>query len=86
MIRRQTSRKRFTRSLKAISQWCRKNLHEPLREQVEALGRKLKGHFGYYGITGNYEAPGTVSTGSDSGSGGSGWRGEATPKACLGSA
>jgi group II intron reverse transcriptase/maturase len=55
-IRRQTSRKRFSRSLKAISQWCRKNLHEPLRVQVAALGRKLKGHFGYYGITGNYEA------------------------------
>ena len=25
-------------------------------EQVAALGRKLKGHFGYYGITGNYQA------------------------------
>ena len=56
MIRRQTSRKRFGRSLKSMSQWCRKNLHEPMRVQVEALGRKLKGHFGYYGITGNYEA------------------------------
>ena len=56
VIRRQTSRKRFGRSLKAINQWCRKNLHEPLRVQVEALGRKLKGHFGYYGITGNYDA------------------------------
>ena len=55
-IRRQTARKRFSRSLKAVSQWCRKNLHEPLRVQEEALGRKLKGHFGYYGITGNYEA------------------------------
>ena len=56
VIRRHTSRKRFTRSLKAMNQWCRKNLHEPMRVQVEALGRKLKGHFGYYGITGNYEA------------------------------
>ena len=56
VIRRRTSRKRLARSLKAISQWCRKNLHEPLRVQVEALGRKLKGHFGYYGITGNYPA------------------------------
>jgi len=56
VIRRRTSRKRLTRSLKRISQWCRENLHEPLRVQVEALGRKLKGHFGYYGITGNYEA------------------------------
>jgi RNA-directed DNA polymerase len=56
VIRRRTMRQRLTRSLKAISQWCRKNLHEPLRVQVEALGRKLKGHFGYYGITGNYNA------------------------------
>ncbi len=56
VIRRRTSRKRLSRSLKAISQWCRENLHEPMRVQVEALGRKLKGHFGYYGITGNYEA------------------------------
>lgn len=56
VIRRRTSRKRLTRSLKALSQWCRENLHEPLRVQVEALSRKLKGHFGYYGITGNYEA------------------------------
>ena len=56
VIKRRTSRKRLTRSLKAINQWCRENLHEPLRVQVEALGRKLKGHFGYYGITGNYEA------------------------------
>lgn len=55
-IRQRTSGKRLTRSLKAINQWCRKNLHEPIRVQVEALGRKLKGHFGYYGITGNYEA------------------------------
>ena len=54
VIRRKTMRKRFTRSLKAISQWCRQNLHEPLREQVEQLGRKLKGHFGYYGLTGNF--------------------------------
>lgn len=56
VIRRRTARKRFGRSLKAISQWCRKKRHEPLRQQVETLGRKLKGHFGYYGLTGNYEA------------------------------
>jgi len=56
VIRRKTSRKRFGRSLKRVSQWCRENMHEPLRVQVESLGRKLKGHFGYYGITGNAQA------------------------------
>ena len=54
IVRRKTMCKRLTRGLKAISQWSRKNRHEPLREQVEQLGRKLKGHFGYYGITGNF--------------------------------
>jgi len=56
VIRRKTMRKRFTRGLKAMGQWCRENMHEPMMEQVAALGRKLKGHFGYYGITGNYPA------------------------------
>lgn len=56
VVRRQTMRKRFTRALKTMSQWCRENLHEPLFEQVAKLGRKLKGHFGYYGITGNIRA------------------------------
>jgi len=53
VIKRKTMRKRCTRGLKAISQWCRKNLHEPMLKQVEQLGLKLKGHFGYYGLTGN---------------------------------
>ena len=56
VIRRKTMRKRLTRALKAMSQWCRENRHESLFEQVATLGRKLKGHFGYYGITGNFRA------------------------------
>lgn len=52
-VKRKTARKRFNRSLKVIWQWCRQNRHEALRRQVEKLGQKLKGHFGYYGITGN---------------------------------
>lgn len=54
VVRRKTMSGRLSRGLKAIGHWCRKNRHEPLRRQVEVLGRKLKGHFGYYGITGNY--------------------------------
>ena len=30
--------------------------HEPVRDQWTALKRKLLGHFGYFGITGNYQA------------------------------
>jgi len=54
IVRRKTMRQRLTRALKAISQWSRQKRHEPMRQQVEQLGRKLKGHFGYYGITGNF--------------------------------
>ena len=56
IIRRKTLRKRFRRGLKAIRQGCRQNRPEPMRTQVEQLGRKRKGPFGYYGLTGNYEA------------------------------
>ena len=56
VLKRKTMGKRLTRGLKGIGQWCRKNRHEPLRKQVEVLSRKLKGHYGYFGITGNYLA------------------------------
>ena len=53
MIKRKTAHKRLSRSLKGISQWMRKHLHWPIREQWEKLKQKLQGHYGYYGITGN---------------------------------
>jgi hypothetical protein len=64
VIRRRTARKRLTRSLRAIGQWCRQNLHEPLRVQVEMLGRKLKGHFGLWYYR-QLHRPGAVSRSSD---------------------
>ena len=56
VVRRKTATSRFARSLKAISQWCRQNRHEPVAQQRYALSQKLRGHFGYYGITGNASA------------------------------
>ena len=56
VVKRKTAQKRFTRALKAVSQWCRANLHRPLAEQQQALARKLTGHYNYYGITGNSNA------------------------------
>lgn len=41
--------------LRLIGKWL-VNRHEPLREQHAGLSRKLQGHFGYFGITGNSEA------------------------------
>jgi RNA-directed DNA polymerase len=47
---------RLSRALNKIAEWCRKNRHLPVREQHKTLGRKLRGHCAYYGITGNSEA------------------------------
>ncbi len=56
VIKRKTARDRFNRAVKAGTAWCRLNRHAPLRHQQEMLGRKLQGHFAYYGITGNSPA------------------------------
>jgi len=52
-VKRKTAQKRFSRALKAIKEWCRTNRHLSLVEQWITLGQKMKGHFNYYGITGN---------------------------------
>ena len=56
MVKRKTSKSRYRRGLTAIAQWCRKNRHLALTEQHQTLSQKLRGHFAYYGITGNAEA------------------------------
>ena len=53
VVKRKTAKDRFTRALDAVTHWCRENRHLPLKEQWQALRRKLFGHYGYYGIIGN---------------------------------
>jgi len=53
VVKRKTARSRLTRALQAIAQWCRFNRHRPVAEQHQTLSQKLRGHFAYYGITGN---------------------------------
>jgi group II intron reverse transcriptase/maturase len=56
VIRQQTAKKRFARALRTIKEWCRRHRHEPLDEQHRALSRKVRGHYAYFGITGNSRA------------------------------
>jgi group II intron reverse transcriptase/maturase len=58
VVKRRTSRTRLSRALRAIAQWCRRCRHLPVRQQHPILVSKLRGHYGYYGITGNGEALG----------------------------
>ena len=54
VIKRKTMEKRWRRTVKAMWEWCRHNRHEPLEEQYKKLCQKLRGHFQYFAIRGNY--------------------------------
>jgi group II intron reverse transcriptase/maturase len=49
-----TMRKRLKRSLKKVTAWCQEHRHDLVEEQQEALNRKLRGHYQYYGRPTNY--------------------------------
>jgi group II intron reverse transcriptase/maturase len=53
VIKRKTAKERLKRALKGIAEWCRRARHSPVREQHRILSQKLRGHYAYYGITGN---------------------------------
>jgi group II intron reverse transcriptase/maturase len=56
VVRRRTAKDRLRRALAKVNQWCRTNRHRPIAEQHKTLAAKLRGHFGYFGITGNSRA------------------------------
>ncbi len=56
VLKRKTASNRLTRSLSRIRVWCCKHRHKPVAWQWAMLTRKLKGHYAFYGITGNYRS------------------------------
>jgi len=56
VIKRKTSPSRFSRARKRISQWCGRYRHEKVAKQHAVLVNKLRGHYAYFGITGNGHA------------------------------
>jgi RNA-directed DNA polymerase len=55
VVRQQTAKDRFARALGAMNEKCRRIRTAPLAEQQRQLSQKLKGHFAYFGISGNYK-------------------------------
>jgi RNA-directed DNA polymerase len=55
VVRQQTAKDRFARVLGAINEKCRRMRTESLVDQHRQLSQKLKGHFAYFGISGNYQ-------------------------------
>lgn len=54
--KRKTAKDRFSAALKRLNQWMRGARHLPVAMQAVIFGRKLRGHFEYYGIRGNSKA------------------------------
>jgi len=53
VVQRKTAKDRLQCAIKRIDHWCQKACHADWRWQHQMLSRKLRGHYGYYGITGN---------------------------------
>jgi RNA-directed DNA polymerase len=56
VVKQRTAASRLRRAVRSIAQWCRCNRHLPVAEQHWVLSQKVRGHFAYYGITGNSTA------------------------------
>lgn len=53
VVKLETARSRFTRTLHRLSEWCRRNRHRSVSEQWQRICRALVGHFNYFGVMGN---------------------------------
>ncbi len=56
VIKKKTARKRLNRFLKRMWNWCKENRHDPIWDQYQTLGAKLRGFYQYFGVRSNYKA------------------------------
>src|SRR5258708_17548593 len=53
VVRQVTAKNRYARALAAVTAWCRINRHQSISDQHAHLTAMMRGHYAYYGITGN---------------------------------
>jgi len=51
-----TRRASLRRAIQSVTDWCRRHRHLPVKEQHAALTRRLRGHFNYFGVSGNFRS------------------------------
>lgn len=56
VVRRKTAGDRLRRAVRALGQWCRAHRHWPIAVQHQLLSAKVRGHYAYYGIIGNWRS------------------------------
>ena len=53
VLKRKTSSKKLGLAIAKVQDWIKQNRHRKIRELIPELNAKLRGHYGYYGITFN---------------------------------
>ncbi|HEU5181102.1 MAG TPA: group II intron reverse transcriptase/maturase [Candidatus Polarisedimenticolia bacterium] len=56
VVKQKTASSRFGRALRRVGEWCRVHMHRKIADQHRRLVQMLRGHYGYFGITGNSRA------------------------------
>lgn len=54
ILKRKTSKKKLRLALIKMNEWIRSNRHQPVKWLISELNLKLRGYYGYYGITFNF--------------------------------
>ena len=54
VVKLKTAHTRLSRMARRAGHWCRKHRHRPVRWQWQVLCRKVRGHYAYFGVTGNF--------------------------------
>lgn len=53
VLKRKTSSRSYSRFLRNVTIWMKEHRHSKWKDQHTMISMKLRGHFGYFGITGN---------------------------------
>jgi len=56
LVKRKTQSERLTRKLTTLRQEARRRMHTPVALQRRWLSQVLRGHYAYYGLSGNYRS------------------------------
>jgi RNA-directed DNA polymerase len=51
-----TRRGRLSRAIDRVYSFCKKSRHRPVKEQHARLSSRLRGHYNYFGVNGNYSS------------------------------
>jgi RNA-directed DNA polymerase len=53
-VRQVTAKNRYACALAVVTDWCRTNRHRSIHDQHAHLSAMMRGHYAYYGTSGNY--------------------------------